>query len=169
MAKKIEITLFNNYDYDFEEYKELYQDCYDLTDEEMAEVADDDIYNYLWECLESEWEDLSLNLSYSKFDKPCVVLGSLGLWNGNKSIVPVVCDNVSSAIDKCVNGCDYIEVRQVCGHIEVSAIHHDGTNTFEIHLLNGKGISAMERIKYGDGKADLSCRCYHKAIKGYVY
>ena len=56
-----------------------------------------------------------------------------------------------------------ITIKKVNGHLEITQVHHDGTNHFEIHLLNDKGIKASER-------ADLSNKCYHKAIKEmYLY
>lgn len=63
---------------------------------------------------------------------------------------------------------DYCIIKQVCGHLEVTGIHHDGRNTFEIHLLNDKGVDAMYRLDNGYGNANLECRCYHKAIKDYL-
>ena len=170
MAKKIKTTYYDNYDYDFDAYKESYQECNELTDEEMEDVSDNTIFDYIWECLDMEWDDFFSNLAYSKFaNTPCVITGSLGLWTGRHGIVPVKCDNLESAIRKCVNNMDYICIKQNCGHLEVTGIHHDGSNTFEIHLLNSKGIDAADRIDYGIGNANLECRCYHKAISGYLF
>ena len=170
MAKKINITLFNNYDTDFEEYKGYYQECNDLTDEEMEEVSDNTIYDYIYDCLDMEWDDLFLNIKHSKFgDTPCVITGRLGLWHGKPTIVPVPCDDIEVAIRKCVNNMDYIIVKQVNGHIEVDGIHHDGRNHFEIHLLNNKGLDAKSRIDEGWGNADLGNKCYHKALNDYLF
>ena len=170
MAKKIEITLFDNLNYNFEDYKESYQECYELTDEEMVEVSDNDIWDFIYDSLEMEWDDLFANLKYSKnADVPCVITGTLGLWHGRPTIVPVACDSIESAIRKCANDMDYVIVKQVNGHVEVTGVHHDGRNHFEIHILNDKGIHANDLIEEGWGRADLSNRCYHKAIKGYLF
>ena len=170
MAKKIDITLYDNLNYDFEDYKEYYQECYELTDEEMEEISDNDIWDFISDRLAMDWDDLFANLSYSKnADTPCVITGSLGLWYGRPSIEPLACEDIESAIRKCVNNMDYVIVKQVNGHIEVKGMHHDGTNNFEIHILNDKGIRAKELIEEGKGNADLSCRCYHKSLNGYLF
>ena len=101
MAKKIDITLYDNLHYDFEDYKEDYQECYELTDEEMEEISDNDIWDFISDRLAMDWDDLFTNLSYSKnADKPCVVTGSLGLWYGRPSIEPLACEDIESAIRK---------------------------------------------------------------------
>lgn len=83
MAKKINVTYFDNFGYDFDEYKSYYQEDRELTDEEMAEVSDSDIFDYINDDLEMQWDDFFTNLKYSKFsDEPCVITGSLGLWTG---------------------------------------------------------------------------------------
>lgn len=111
-----------------------------------------------------DWEDLQGNLKYSdQANCECVVVGHLGLWHGRYEHECKKYDDVLSAIEGCISGLDaYVEIRQVNGHIEVKAAHHDGTNSHEIHLLNDKG-------RWAGPDADLSKRCYHKAIKGYIY
>ena len=170
MAKKIDITLYDNLDCDFDAFKESYQECYELTDEEMAEISDTEIWEFINDTLDLEWDDLLTNLKYSKnADKPCVITGSLGLWYGRPNIEPLACEDIESAIRKCVNNMDYVVIKQVNGHLEVRATHHDGSNHFEIHILNDKGIRAKELIEEGKGDANLSCRCYHKSLNGYLF
>lgn len=170
MAKRIKVTYYDNYNYDLDLYKEAYQECNDLTDEEMAEVSDNEIYEFLNDQLSMEWDDFCENLKYSKNnDAPCVIIGTLGLWHGRKDIVPVACDDLQTAINKCINNMDYVSIKQNCGHLEVSAVHHDGTNTFEIYLLNDRGINAKNRIESGEGSAYLGNKCYHKALKDYLF
>lgn len=168
--KKIEITLFSNRDYDFDEYKEYYKENLELTDEEMEDVSDERIWNYISDCKAIEFNALLINLKHGDYaDCPCVIMGSLGLWNGRHEIYATPTNDFEEAIRKCVKDCDYIEVCQVGGHIEVSASHHDGTNHFEIHLLNNKGIDAKYRLEMFYGKANLANKCYHKAIHGYIF
>lgn len=171
MAKKINTTYFNNFDINFDEYKKMYQEEYDLTDEEMEEDdTDDDVWKYIYDTLDMDWEDLELNImSTRQNDEHCVITGNLGLWNGRPRIQPTTCKGVWDAIRKCANDMDYVIVKQVNGHLEVTGIHHDGRNNFEIHLLNERGVFAMERINHGYGNADLENRTYHKAMQGYLF
>ena len=95
MAKRIDITLYDNLDCDFDAFKESYQECYELTDEEMAEISDTEIWEFINDTLDLEWDDLFTNLRYSKnADKPCVITGSLGLWYGRPNIVPLACEDI---------------------------------------------------------------------------
>lgn len=66
-----------------------------------------------------------------------VINGTLGLWDGRHKIKPTPCDDVESAIYKCLGrDCElqsqedlYIDEN---GVIHVNASHHDGTNIFTI-------------------------------------
>jgi hypothetical protein len=168
MTKKINVTYFDNYNIDFDEYKSAFQDSNEYTDEQMEEVSENDIWRWIDEELNFEWECFEDNIRYSDNNKnACVITGHLGLWLGKRDIEPTCCKTIWEAISKCVNNMDYVIVKQVNGHLEVTGIHHDGSNTFDIHLLNDKGYYAEERIKQGWGTADLTNRTYHKALKDY--
>lgn len=109
-----------------------------------------------------EWEDLLDNLKYSQYNKcECVVMGCLGLWFGNRDIIPTRESNLIDAIKRCVGERDYVIIKMVNGHIEVKSIHHDGTNDFEIYCLNKLGENTMG--------ADLTKKCYHKLIRGFLF
>ena len=120
-----------------------------------------DIYNYLYEQSSIEWSDFLDNLKYSGIcQNDFIIVGSLGLWDGRRSIDPLKIDNLIEAIERCCNG-DYITIKKVNGHIGVTSIHHDGTNSFDIFMLNDKGVNAKEN-------ANLESRCYHKAMPKYL-
>lgn len=103
------------------------------------------------------------NLRYSSIaQRPCVITGRLGLWNGSPEIVPTVCKTMVDAIYKCVNTCDEFRISQHASAIIVEGFHHDGTNRFEIHVLNEKGCNADE------SRCNLSCREYHLTLKDYI-
>lgn len=168
MAKKINLVYFDNTNFDFDEYKEWFMETNDIEEEE--EVADNDVYEFINECLSNDYDDFFDNLMYSKNnDKYCVITGRLGLWNGSPQIEPCVCSNVADAIKKCLDDMDYRIIKQVNGHLEVVGIHHDGRNRFEIHLLNDNGVDAYERIREGWGRANLADRHYHKSLGDYLF
>lgn len=165
---KINITLFDNLNIDFYDYKEAYMENESLTEED--EVRDSDVWEFINEMLSIDWDDFKDNLRWSEYkDDYCVITGRLGLWNGRPRIEPKTCSNLLDAICKCVDGCDYCKIKQVNGHLEVNGYHHDGCNCFEIHLLNDSGVRAMERINEGWGTANLADRHYHKAFRHYVF
>ncbi len=166
MAKKAVLVnqkLYDDYNIDIDELREVYAQITD--DNTILNSRDNDSVFIEWvygEYLNTEWTDLLDNIKYSKYgNTPCVVVGTLGLWNGRKDIYPTKCDDLVSAINKCAGSASNVIVTLNNGCIEVNAIHHDGTNCFEIHLLNKLGIDTMG--------ADLTKPCYYRQISGYLF
>lgn len=167
---KICVTYFDNTNVDFDAYKESLQQSRAEWDEETTDVTEEEIWDYISECEQAAWEDFLSGLNMSKYSNvEYVVLGEIRRWNGTCQIDPTPCRDLESAIAKCINECDYFAIVHNGGYIKVMAEDHDGASTFEIHLLNKKGIEAYERICAGYGSADLSLRCYHKALKEYLF
>lgn len=111
----------------------------------------------------TSFEDFMEGLRYSSIaQRPCVITGRLGLWNGYTEIAPTVCKTMVDAIYKCVNKCDECCILQHASTIIVMGFHHDGTNRFEIHVLNDKGRNAYE------SRCDLSRREYHLTLEDYL-
>lgn len=94
--------------------------------------------------------------------RPCVVCGTVGTWQGDRSIRAKRFDNLKDAIYACVNHCDEIVISQRASNIIVDGYHHDGANHFEIHVLNDKGVRADEN------RCNLSRREYQLTFKDYV-
>lgn len=155
--------LYDDYNIEFDELREVYAQITD--DNTILNSRDNDSAFIEWvfgEYLNTEWTDLLDNIKYSKYGNiPCVVVGTLGLWNGRKNIYPTKCDDLVTAINKCAGSASNVIVILNNGCIEVNAKHHDGTNCFEIHLLNKLGIDTMG--------ADLTKPCYHRKISGYLF
>ena len=157
MAKQTiikEMTLYNDYDYNVEDYRDKYLDHCNCNDIEVEDEIPD---WYINGKLDDEWFGLVDKL-INEYNTECVLVGSLGLWWGSPTIIPQRFDSVFNAISKCIENMDYIKVSIVNGHFEIKAIHHDGTNDFEIHILNKLGQNTMG--------ADLTKECYHCKIKG---
>ena len=69
-------------------------------------------------------------------DRPVVVTGELGLWDGKHEIVPQKFDDLSAAVSKCLE--DYNCIWEDSdGNFHVDAHHHDGLNHFTIYLFDG--------------------------------
>lgn len=149
-----EATIYNDYDINVDEWRECYGEHCEINDiTPEVEIP----YDFIYDMLNMEWEDMLCGMKHSKYNDECVVLGCLGLWFGNRDITPTRENTLADAIKKCVSGCDYARIKIVDGHIEIKAIHHDGTNDFEIHILNKLGQNTMG--------ADLTKECYHCKIK----
>ena len=138
-------TLYDNHNINYTEwFKAFKEHCMD-NDIDHTQYDEDSEYflNWLYNSLSMDWDDLMTNIKYDKDNNvDCVVVGSLGLWDGRHDIDTKHFSTLDRAINTCVSGCDYIVITENEGVIHIKGIHHDGTNNFEIHKLNDKGYDA---------------------------
>lgn len=143
------ITLFNSWNTDYSDYLECYKENIetDLTDEDIENS--ESFLNYVSDCESSYYEDLLNNcLGIKHFNDYCLITGELGLWNGQPSIEPVLCDDLKEAIQKCSESMDYLIIELIDGVVKVQGIHHDGRNIFYIQPLNSKGVKHVSDNYY---------------------
>lgn len=120
------------------------------------------IYVDTWE-EPTSFEEFIEEIEYSEVaQRPCVVCGTVGTWQGDRAICAKRFDNLKDAIYAYVNPCDEVVISQRESNILVNVYHRDGTNNFEIHVLNDKGVRADEN------RCDLSRREYQLVLKDYV-
>ncbi len=110
--------------------------------------------------LEERFSDLLVNIKYGKYNSDCVILGTLGLWDGRHTIVPVKCNTLVEAIEKLCRNEYECTVYMENGVIYAEQAHHDGTNLFEVRMLNERGLI---------GERDLSKKMYHRKVRGYLF
>lgn len=138
-------TMYDNYDINYTEWFESFKEyCMD-NDIDHTQYNEDSEYfhNWIYDTLSMEWEDMMSNIKYDKHNNvDCVVVGSLGLWDGRHDIDAKHFPTLDRAIKACISGCDYVIITENEGVINIKGIHHDGTNNFEIHKLNAKGYDA---------------------------
>lgn len=71
---------------------------------------------------------------------PCLITGTLGLWNGRHAVQAVE-QTIARALSRCMGNGDSVTVEEDGrGNLSVISRHHDGTNTFIIRLLTDKGV-----------------------------
>lgn len=120
------------------------------------------IYVGTWE-EPTSFEEFIEEIEYSDVaQRHSVVCGTVGTWQGDRAICAKRFDNMKDAIYACVNHCDEVVISQRASNILVDGYHHDGTNHFEIHVLNDKGVLADEN------RCDLSRRECQLTLKDYV-
>lgn len=120
------------------------------------------IYVDTWEEPTSFGEFIE-EIEYSEVaQRPCVVCGTVGTWQGDRAICAKRFDNLKDAIYACVNHCGEVVISQRASDIIVDGYHHDGTDHFEIHVLNDRGVRADEN------RCNLSRREYQLTLKDYV-
>ena len=123
-------------------------DNYNVEDEEYDQLE------YMWDEFMSELDEYEYNN-----DTECVVIGSVGRWNGRFNIEISYFDTLKDAILKCIEKCDYYTITEENGVINVTARHHDGSNEFEIRRLTKLGIESYEE-EYGFDQNDLKHKEY---------
>lgn len=146
MKNENEITYLDTYGeggYSYEDFVEYCKDQnWDMQEDEL-EIPAEYSASY-WEWVRAQIEDdvecFFENLKYTKgiVNEPCVITGTLGLWWGRPKVLPTKCDNLIEAVKMCWGDCDDVRVTGLDGVVYVDAMHHDGTNCFEIRPKSGK-------------------------------
>lgn len=121
--------------------------------------------NSVQEDIETFWDNLKW-LKNSKYNSKCVITGNLGLWNGNHDIKPVLCTSLYDAIKKCATDADDLYISVNDNIIDIKAYHHDGTNSFEIRLLNDDDYDC---VMYWEDEKDGDVIDYIKANAMDIY
>ena len=85
MKKTNIITYFESNDY--KGFEEMMQFEFEEDNRPIAEKNTDEYWSRFADYEEIEWDCFMSNLKYSEFNKPCIVMGSLGLWNGRRDII----------------------------------------------------------------------------------
>lgn len=145
MKKNERVTWLDTYcegGYSYEDYKQWCED-----NEVGADVEGSEGYwRWIGEMIADDVECFFENLKYSDSDKiPVVISGRLGLWWGRPTIEEVMCDSLGEAVKKCWGDCDAVQVTSKGGVVYVVAMHHDGSNCFEIRPLTQRGREKMRK------------------------
>ena len=113
---------------------------------EPHEEGSDDYWDVANEMITLSYLNCMDNIKFSKEnDGPVLVTGTLGLWNGTKTIYPTKCDCLFDAVEKCIGSSDGAKVTFSNGVVIVEAYHHDGTNRFTINKLSKKGLTSTNK------------------------
>lgn len=152
------------------DYEDYVNDCIENEIEPAAENSQAH-WNWVDKMNELERDDFFSNLQFSEFNRPCMITGRLGLWNGNPDIVPEMFNSVEEAIKRIINVRfdNYIKVSLQDGYLVVEQSHHDGCNYFEIHLLSAKGMREVERPCYQYERDYAPKKWWFKNIYGYLF
>ena len=81
----------------YEDYKEM---CEEMGMEPKEEGSAEQIGEVI-KYMNDDFDDFKCNLKYSsEWNVPCMITGTMGLWNGRPTIVPVLCNNLVEASEK---------------------------------------------------------------------
>lgn len=151
--KKNMIWSYDTSNWDEEEMKNMYEECYgESPDENALDKYIQDINGWYLDDVRGEIE------FYEKENgqKQYIVLANLGLWNGRFDGGKII-NGLWEAISQCFE--DFNEIYEEGGKLKVVAHHHDGTNYFEIKELTERGEEYSERHKW-----DMSDRELHQKL-----
>lgn len=166
----VERTLFQNYDicvYD-ENIIDLLDEGEELTENEMWEqryaYSQDD-----YEMFIDEIKDFFNHITdYNGLSDKVIFFGSLGRWDGRYDGGEI--GDFYDLYRKATEDCDYIEFKDVNGHLYLRCSHHDGTHHFEIKVLTKKGVDYYDRWLYsGSDDTRTKREVHNQVIKRYSH
>lgn len=153
MKKNIAKVIYtdNPYDFNEEEIREF------LTyDEEIEDPSEDDCWEAWRDQCEIEWDDVSYEAK--RVEGIFIIVGTLGLWNGNFRGSCLVKGDLLDAFSKCLEDCNRLYMYNKQLHVE--ATHHDGTNNFVIKKLTERGENYLEEHGWEYDDAEMNRRLF---------
>ena len=160
-------TKKGTYDEGMKELEIQFRECNDI--DKRKEVSEGTLSEWCCGLIDEDWDAFKGNLSFSHNNGSCVLNGYYGLWNGKRYGYSIY-NSVIEASEEIAQFDSFSEITiyKVNGHLEIEQTHHDGTNHFEIYLLNEKGKKAYSRKQEYCTDTDLTNRRYHKAMTKYL-
>lgn len=134
-----ERIIFDNYD--MESYFEDVKQCLIDSGEEFD---DDEVYYNAYDICDMDFQMALEDLKRFFEDKEIICFGNVGLWHGVYDGGKIF-DDFEKAFWDMTKDCDYFKIYDENGHLFIHCSHHDGSNNFEIKILNKNGIDYYER------------------------
>ena len=134
-----ERIIFDNYD--MESYFENAKQCLIDSGEEFD---DDEIYDNAYDICDMDFQMALEDLERFFKDKEIICFGNVGLWHGVYDGGKIFND-FEEAFYTMTKDCGYFKIFDENGHLFIHCSHHDGSNNFEIKILNKNGIDYYER------------------------
>ena len=168
--KEKRYTVWQNIDNSIVDWKYDYQEAHELSDEEMKEVSENEIYNWMYEMLYEYLDDERANLNII-VPNGILVIANLGLWDGRRHGYKEI---VSGKISDCLydNDCDYCDWYCDRYDLRFTGYHHDGTNhyiyrTWADNISEEQKGNYLEKLYKGiDTHADMLK--YTRSIRPYI-
>lgn len=142
-------TYFDSTQYSMMDYEDYADMCRD-NDEKPYPEGSQAYYEHISSLTDQDLDDFKDNLMYSEYNLPCLMTGTLGLWNGRPDLCPVKYGSLLEGVKDIMSrsDCNDWEIRLTEGALQLLGKHHDGTNTYTLHVLSAKGLRETQRPKY---------------------
>lgn len=160
-----EYNLIDTYDRDADDYVHDFKDYLEINDYVIKGEGTDMEGLYLggkltfWDWFNEEtdmedrefWDGFRNAIKNESLYTRSVITGYCGTWMGNREIVPTLVDNLYNAVMKCLKDCEYYKLSMKDNVLYVQGSHHDGTNYFEIRLVDSDNY---DKLNYWNYKKD---------------
>lgn len=114
----------------------------DITDEDASFLAEMD--------QQDDFESFVSELDGLADGHTLVALGQRGLWNGTQ-VSGFLADSTQELVERAMQGgCEDLSVHDESGELHISASHHDGTNGWEVRILDDAGEDMLGELEDGD-------------------
>ena len=153
-------TLYSNYYgwIDEEDLKMSILDCGIIDNED--DITDDMLIDERYHLEELYWDDFSYELKHF-FEKSnaWLLTGSIGRWDGNCRGGYIF--NTFEEFCRCFEDCNYIEITDDAGHLEVKCSHHDGTNFYEVKRVSDFGCDWYDNHSWDMSEEELHTKMWN--------
>ena len=144
-----ERVIYDNYDlweqYPDEEIDTIARECEWVDEDE--EITNEMRNEWRYQEDETNWDAEKEILEDFFNGKTVGFFGEVGLWHGTYK-----CGDIGefwNLFYKATDNCNYIKIYDENGHMYLTCSHHDGTNHFEIKILNDDAEDYYDRWSYG--------------------
>ena len=159
-----ERVLFDNYDMD--NYFKWAEECLKENCEDEEEFSDSEIEEVAYDLVSQDFDIIVSELENFFKNNEIICFGSIGRWNGVYSGGKIF-DDFKNALYSMIEDCWYYKIYDENGHLFVHCSHHDGSCTFEIKVLNDKGIKYFDNWNYSWSDNRSEKEVHNQIIKRY--
>lgn len=139
-------TIYDNYDLFNDKSIGNARECFVENGYALEEITEQMVFDQIYEDDNIIWNEVKAEMENFFSDKYyCVLVGKVGRWNGVYDAGTVFRgEDISSIIYKALKDCDYVKFTDRGGHFYIDGDHHDGHVSYEIKVLNERGITYYE-------------------------
>lgn len=120
----------------------------EFPDEKDWEPTDQEVWDEIQFMDRCNWDDFEGDFKNFFNTHTFILQGYIGTWHGQCKGGFIF--NSFREMSRAWEDCDYIEIYDENGHLYIRCSHHDGTNHYEIRMLNEKGQDYASNHYYDD-------------------
>ena len=126
------------------------------------EVTESMIDDLRWDEDAIDWETAKRELADYFKNETVIFFGTLGLWYGRTAGGKT--GDFENLLMSAIQDCTYVKIYENNGRMFLECSHHDGTNEFEIKIINERGKQYLENWEYGSWNDKRTLQDVHTQI-----